>query len=103
MEKKNMNKIIEKMKQFFSYLKKEKKSYLPEKTIQNQDQKQEFKESLNVKEEQETLRLQRQYEQDGTLEGASTFQMIELIQLYKEQIHRLDIQLAIAKTKMNKI
>lgn len=96
-----MNRIIEKIKQFFSSLKKEKKSCLPEKTIQNQ--KQEFKQNLNVKEEQEIRRLQQKFEKDGTLEGASTFQMIELIQLYKEQIHRLDIQLAIAKTKMNKI
>lgn len=95
-----MNKIIEKIKQFFSSFQKEKKSYLPETTISNQ--KQEFKQNLNVKEEQEIRRLQQQFEKEGELKGVSAFQMIELIQLYKEQIHHLDMQLAIAKTKMNK-
>lgn len=95
-----MNKIIEKIKQFFSSFQKEKKSYLPEMTIANQ--KQEFKQNLNVKEEQEIVSLQKQYEQEGKLEGASVFQMIELIQLYKEQIHHLDRQIVIAKTRMNK-
>lgn len=92
-----MNKIIEKIRKFFTSLKKEKKNYLKEATTIVASSKEEFKQNLNVKEKQETIRLQDQYEKEGNAEALTQPQKIELIQLYAKQIRQLDTEIAIAR------
>lgn len=92
-----MNKIIEKIKEFFTSLKKEKKAYLKEATTVVTSPKEEFKQNLNVKENQETIRLQNQYEKEGRAQQLSQLQKIELIQLYAKQIRQLNTEIAIEK------
>ncbi len=83
-----MNKILEKIKQFFHKFKKEAK-YLPTEKIEKNEQK-DFKASLDVKDEQKIRILQKQYE-EGIIseEDLTPFQVMDLIELYKKQIQNL--------------
>lgn len=85
-----MNKILEKIKQFFHKFKKEAK-YLPtEKMEDEKNEQKDFKASLDVKDEQKIRILQKQYEEGTILEEDLTpFQVMDLIELYKKQIQNL--------------
>lgn len=100
-----MNKIVEKIKEFFYKLKKDKKVLLMEsKSPNNKNVLNEFKESLDVRNEQKIVDLQKKYENDEISDKElSPFQVLDLIDLYKEQIDNLDMQISIKKVKLEKV
>lgn len=90
-----MNKIIEKIKEFFYKLKKDKKVLLVENTSSNnKNTLNEFKVSLDVRDEQKIADLQKKYESGEIRDKElSPFQVLDLIELYKKQISNLDIEI----------
>ena len=100
-----MNKIIEKIKEFFYKLKNDKKILLVENTNNNSKNKlNEFKESLDVKNEQKIVDLQKKYE-SGEISNKelSPFEILDLIDLYKKQMSKLDIEISLKQSKLNKV
>ena len=100
-----MNKIIEKIKEFFYRLKKDKKVLLVENTSNNsKNNLNEFKESLDARDEQKIIDLQKKYESGEIADKElSPFQVLDLIDLYKKQISKLDIEISLKQSKLNKV
>ena len=99
-----MNKIIEKIKEFFYKLKKDKKVLLVEDTSNNKkNELNQFRESLDVRDEQKIADLQKKYE-SGEIgdKELSPFQVFDLIDLYKKQICSLDMEISLKQSKLNK-
>lgn len=98
-----MNKILNKIKEFFTKLKNGKNNVkvLVEENISNNTtlkKKEVFKQTLDIKEEQKKLDLQKEYENGDILEKElSPLQVMELIDLYKKQISDLNKEIAIKK------
>lgn len=100
-----MNKIIEKIKEFFYKLKKDKKVLLVENTNNINERNQDyFKQSLDVKSKQKIVDIQNKYESGEISDKElNPFQVLDLIDLYKNQINDLNIEISIKKAKLNKV
>lgn len=107
-----MNKILEKIKKFiYKYLIEEEPEML-EAAKENQDkninklsndtnnQKQDFKDYLNVKDYEYILTLQDRYEyEEVSEEELSIIEVMNLIDLYREQINELKMEIEIKEAK----
>lgn len=100
-----MNKIIEKIKEFFYKIKKDKKALLVEDTNNiNEKNQDNFKQNLDVKSKQKIVDLQNKYENGEILnKDLNPFQVLDLIDLYKNQINDLNTEISIKKAKLNKV
>lgn len=101
-----VNKLLEKLKEFFNKIKGKKTLLLKEIDIKEEnseeDRKKQFKENINVGEQQTLLNIQEKYEKEKKYEEKlSTSQITSLIQLYKKQIEDLNIEISIKKAKIN--
>jgi len=96
-----MNRIIEKIKKFFYKLKNDENLLLAENT-NNADRKTsyDFKQNLDVRDEQKIIDLQRKYEiGEISDKELSPFQVLDLINLYKKQIKDLNVEISIKELK----
>lgn len=103
-----MNKLLEKLKQFFNKLKGKKTPLLNQTDVEiennKDDKKIQFKEKLNVEEKQKVFQIQRKYEKKEMSEDDITMlELIDLIELYKNQIDELDTRISLKKSKLNKV
>lgn len=100
-----MNKIIEKIREFFYKIKKDKKALLVEDTNNINERNQDnFKQNLDVKSKQKIVDLQNKYENGEILnKDLNPFQVLDLIDLYKNQINDLNTEISIKKAKLNKV
>ena len=99
-----MNNIIQKIKEFFYKLKKDKKVLLVEDTNSiNEKNQDEFKKSLDVTSKQKIVDIQNKYESGEILDKElNPFQVLDLIDLYKKQINDLNIEISIKKRRKRK-
>lgn len=102
-----MNKLLEKLKQFFNKFRGVKTLLLTEIDIMEEDEEdireRKFREELNAREEQELLRLQGKYEEETiSEEELTTIEITNLIGLYKRQIQELDMEISLKEAKLNK-
>ena len=92
-----MNKLVEMIKRFFyKIIKKEKVMLIEEKNEKiiedtTLSEKNEFKNRLDIRKEQEIIELQKKYESGEIIENKlSPIQVIQLLKLYEKQVKDLD-------------
>ena len=81
-------KIIEKIKEFFRSLKKEKTLLIEESKSNNVTRKESFVKSIDIREKQENINIQAKLENNEiSVNNLSIFEVMDLIDLYKEQLN----------------
>lgn len=100
-----MNKVFDKIKKFiYKYLIRKEKTKLLEEAkdteINRKEENKNFKEKLNVKEYQNILNIQNKYENEEIKEeDLSIIEIMDLIDIYKEQIKEMKIKLNLKEAK----
>ena len=104
-----MSKLFEKIKRFFEKLiKKEKVMLIEEKKEETTEslssEKNEFKNRLDIRKEQEIIELQKKYESGEISENKlSPIQVIQLVKLYEKQVNDLDTTIKMQELMLNKM
>ena len=104
-----MSKLFEKIKRFFEKLiKKEKVMLIEEKKEETTEslssEKNEFKNRLDIRKEQEIIELQKKYESGDISENKlSPIQVIQLLKLYEKQVNDLDTTIKMQELMLNKM
>lgn len=88
-----MSKLIQRIKQFFYKMKTNNTKLLINSNLEQEENKEnEFKQSLNIKQEQEIIDIQKKYEEGKvTEEDLNPLEIMNLIDLYKRQINEINI------------
>lgn len=88
-----MSKLIQRIKQFFYKMKTNNTKLLINSNLEQEENKEnEFKQSLNIKQEQEIIDIQKKYEEGKLIEeDLNPLEIMNLIDLYKRQINEINI------------